>query len=335
MDVKAILDADLTTVAGWLRSGAMWWVDELRGLLPARLTRRSAAFAAWVVYDGPGKLRRHGEGSILPVLVAPELCLVRELDLPPLGEADLNRLVRLDADRIMPIPPERLILAVRADPAAPAPPGLRRVSVAALPRETAAALLAELAENGLQAASIGLADTDEPGVAAVDFTPALAEAGLIARPRVAAANWWALVVFLFALNVGLLVWRDAAQVQQLEELVESQTPAVNAARSIAKRIAATDRQAQELAGLRRRQDGLAVLAAATEALPAGAWVQRYAWDGSAIRLSGYKRAGVDVIGALRKSPRFADVRAANAEAVAEIPTGQPFDLTAVVKGAAR
>ena len=73
-------------LAGWLRSGLAWWVDELRGLLPARLTRRSAAFAAWAGYDGPGQLHRHGAGTALPVLVAPELCLVRELDLPPLGQ---------------------------------------------------------------------------------------------------------------------------------------------------------------------------------------------------------------------------------------------------------
>lgn len=331
MDVKAILDADLTTVAGWLRSGFAWWVDELRGLLPAGLTRRSAAFAAWADYAGPGQLHRHCNSTALPVLIAPGLCLVRELDLPPLGQADLDRLVRMDADRIMPIPPARLILAARADPAADAPPGLRRVTVGALPRETAEALLAELAGAGLQPTAIALADADHPGVAALDFTPALAAAGLIARPRAVAANWWALVGFLFVLNIGVLVWRDAERVRQIEELVDSQAPAVNAARAIAKRISATERQARELARLRQRQDGLAVLAAATEALPAGAWVQRYAWDGTTIRLSGYKRMGVDVVGALRKSPRFAAVRAANAEAVAELPTGQPFDLTAVVK----
>jgi hypothetical protein len=49
-----------------------------------------------------------------------------------------------------------------------------------------------------------------------------------------------------------------------------------------------------------------------------------------VRLSGYKRPGVDVIGALRKSPRLADVVAASAETVASLPTGEPFDITARV-----
>jgi hypothetical protein len=64
-------------------------------------------------------------------------------------------------------------------------------------------------------------------------------------------------------------------------------------------------------------------------------VQRFAWDGKVVRLSGYKRDGTDVIGALRKSPYFKDVRAANAEAMAEVPTGQPFDLSATVRQGAQ
>ena len=326
MELKSLLDADMATIAGWIRSGFAWWTDELRALLPARFTRRSAVFPAWFDYAGPGELVRRGEGSPQAVLIAPELCLVREVELPPLGQRDLERLVRLDADRIMPIPADRLVLAARADPAERS-----RVTVAALPLDSARALLDELAATGLQPGCIALASEAHEGVAAVDFTWALADAGLMARQRSAAAGWWALVAFLFVLNVGLLVWRDTQSVTRLQDLVDSQTPAVTSARTIAKRIAATERQALELANLRRRQDALAVLAAATAALPPGAWVQRYAWDGGTLRLSGYKRAGVDVVGALRKSPRLADVRAGNSGEVAEVQGGQPFDVTAVVR----
>jgi hypothetical protein len=328
MELKALLDADMATIAGWLRSGFAWWVDELRGMLPARFAVGGAAFAGWFDYAGQGQMVRAGEGAAQAVLIAPELCLVREIELPPLGQRDLERLVRLDADRIMPIPAERLVLAARADPAERS-----RVTVAALPLDTARALLEELDAHGLQPGCIALAIAAQPGVAAVDFTSALAEAGLVAKPRSAAAGWWALVAFLFALNLGVLVWRDAQSVSQLQDLVDSQAPAVNAARAIANRISATERQAQELAALRRKQDALTVLAAATMALPPGAWVQRYAWDGATLRLSGYKRAGVDVVGALRKSPRLADVRAGNSGEVAEVLTGQPFDVTAVVRDA--
>ncbi len=326
MDVKALLDADMATIAGWLRDGFAWWIEELRGLLPARFARRSAVFSGWLDYVGPGEMVRQGSGPPQAVLIAPELCLVREVELPPLGQRDLERLVRLDADRIMPIPAERLVLAVRADPAERS-----RVTVAALPLDSARALLAEVEALDLQPGCIALASAAQLGAADVDFTSALAAAGLVAPPRSAAAGWWALVAFMFALNLGLLVWRDTQSVTRLRDLVDSQTPAVNAARAIANRISATDRQAQELAALRRKQDALMVLASATAALPPGAWVQRYAWDGATLRLSGYKRSGVDVVGALRKSPRFADVRAGNSGEVAEVLTGQPFDVTAVVR----
>lgn len=327
MATNSILDADMATVTGWLRSGFAWWTEELRSIMPFAFAPREKAMNNYVHYREDGSLTVHGSGNVEGVLVDPALCLVRRITLPALGDADLARVVALDADRIMPIPADLLIIAARADPK-----DRTAVTVAGLRRDAVATMLDAVKANGLAMPHrIGLFDPAVPGRVAMDFSQACAEAGLIAPIRSVALGWWAIVAFLFALNIGLLIWRDAESVRSMEALVAAQAPAVNAARTITKRISNTQHTAQALATRRSRQNALAVMAAVTQALPERAWVQRYAWDGRVIRLSGYKREGTDVIGALRKSPYFKDVRAANADALAEVPTGQPFDLTATVR----
>jgi hypothetical protein len=327
MATNTILDADMATVGNWFRTGFAWWIHELQCILPRAFSRRENVANSFVRYCEDGMVKVLGAGGEGLALVDPSLCLVRKITLPELGEADLARVVALDADRIMPIPPSMLILAARANPK-----NRSDVTVAGLRRDTINTMLeAFKAERLAPPHRIGLFDPAEPGRMAADFTAACAEAGLIAPARAVALSWWTAVGFLFALNVGLLVWRDVESVRRMETLVSAQAPAVNTARAITKRISATQRSAEALANRRTQQNALAILAAVTAALPERAWVQRFSWDGRTVKLSGYKRAGVDVIGALRKSPLFADVRAANAEALAEVPTGQPFDLTATIK----
>ncbi len=175
-----------------------------------------------------------------------------------------------------------------------------------------------------------MADPDSPGRMAVDLTRAMRAVVPVAGQGDARSAWWAIAGFLFALNLGLLVWRDMQSVLQLERLLEQQAPAVDTARAITRRIAASNGRAIELVARRERYDPLDALAAATRALPAQAWVQRYAWDGKGVRISGYKARGTDVTGALRRSGRFAGVRLAGADSMAEVPAGQPFDVTATL-----
>lgn len=321
---NALLDADMATLGRWARSGWAWWTAELRALVPAALRRPARALDDFVAYRGGARIEAVGRGGDT-VLVDPGLCLVRGVDLPPLAEADLQRLVQLDADRIFPMPAARLVVAAQAGAGG-------SVQAVAMPRDEAEAMLAALAQAGVTPARYAVGAADGP--APIDLTRSLVEAGLVPPRRRVAAGWWALAAFLFALNLALLVWRDAQEVERLEALVAEQAPAVNAARSIANRIAGSQRQAAQLAERRRRQDAIGVLGAVTRALPAQAWVQRYAWDGRAIRLTGYKRDEADVIKALRGAG-FGDVRAASSVAIAEVPAGKPFDIGASVAAGGR
>lgn len=331
MAAGSILDADMATVSGWFRSGFAWWLEEMQTIMPFAFTKRDRAIGNYLYYQKDGTLASHGTGNPEAILVDPDMCLVREIVLPVLGDADLARVVALDADRIMPIPAEQLIVGAKADAK-----DRTCVTVAGLRKATVVTLLESAREAGFAPPQrIGLFDQASPGRMAIDFSQGCAAAGLTAAIRPVALTYWAIVAFLFALNIGALVWRDVESVRNFEALVAAQAPAVNAARTISKKISNTQKSAQILAERRANQNAFAVLAAVTQAMPERAWVQRFSWDGRSIRLSGYKREGTDVIGALRKSPYLRDVRAANAEAMAEVPTGQPFDLSATFYAGAK
>ncbi len=331
MAAGSILDADMATISGWFRSGFAWWLEEMRTIMPFAFAKSDRAIGSYLYYQKDGTLAPQGSGNPEAILVDPAMCLVREIVLPVLGDADLARVVALDADRIMPIPADQLIVGAKADAT-----DRTSVTVAGLRKETVVELLEKAREAGFATPErIGLFDPASPGRIAIDFSHGCAEAGLTAAIRPVALAWWAVVAFLFALNIGALVWRDVESVRNFEALVAAQAPAVNAARTISKRISNTQKSAQTLADRRANRNAFAVLATVTQAMPERAWVQRFSWDGRSIRLSGYKREGTDVIGALRKSPYLRDVRAANAEAMAEAPTGQPFDLSATFYAGAK
>jgi hypothetical protein len=321
---NSILDADMAMLAGWVRSGLSWWTGELRAMLPAWLRRSGRGFASVVHWRGAGEWDRSGRGMPV-VLVDPAQCLLRRITLPPLADGDLQRLVALDADRILPLPPVQLVIGAGADPA-----DRMQVTIAGLPRTAATQLAQDLAAADIAPSRVGVADPAEPDRMAVDLSRVIGEIVPLAGRDGARGAWWAIAGFLFAVNLGVLVWRDMQSVARLEELVGQQASAVNTARLITRRIGAASRTAGELAARRERHDPLDALAAVSRALPDNAWVQNLAWDGTMIRLSGYRAGNADVVGALRRSGRFTAVRLAGTEAMAEVPAGQPFDVSAQI-----
>jgi len=328
-----ILDADMTTLGRMIASGFRWWIDELAELVPERLRGRGGAARVWLHFDGHALTeRRAGQSAAvaatrattLPVRIARDLCLIRDLPLPAISARDLERMVLIDADRVMPMPPGAMIVAGRI---AATDPATRMITaeIAGLPVDRARTLVAALAAAQVTSSQIGLADDSPRGV---DFLSAFRAQGLLAPRSSAAAGWWAIVAFLFALNIGLLVWRDHQSVARLQQIVDGQQPAVLAARTISRRVAASERIAAQSVAARRRAAPLALLGQVSAAIPPGAWVQRLHWDGATVRIAGYKPRTADVLGALRRQPAFADVRNAAADTVGDVPAGQPFDITA-------
>ncbi|MBL7373439.1 hypothetical protein INQ23_29410, partial [Escherichia coli] len=76
---------------------------------------------------------------------------------------------------------------------------------------------------------------DESQPSPLDFAPALRSAGLLARRRSATPLLWGLVAVLLLFNITMAIWRDAARVAQLEQIVAEQQPAAGIAQAIARR----------------------------------------------------------------------------------------------------
>ena len=343
MSVNAILNADMATVRSWALGGLRWWISQLSELVPARWRIGGGAQGTLALFDGAGDLSylrggrpvpKPAQGDARVVLAIPEpMGLTRSLTVPRLGAADMRRLVELEIERLMPLPSDETLVAIQ--PLAQG--GVSAASsaaVAILPRELAARAISAAISAQLVPTRVMLLPASEGGIR-YDFTPVLREHGLLPTRSSPALFWWGLVGVAFLLNLVLLIVRDQQSVDRLAALVDAQAPAVTAARTIATRARQFELNADLLAAERGSHDVLGALGSVSAALPSGAWVQRYAWSGRSVRLTGYKRQGVDVLAALRHDPRFANVRSANSDVIAEIPAGQPFDITATLKGAAR
>ncbi|WP_375287653.1 hypothetical protein, partial [Sphingomonas sp.] len=260
-------------------------------------------------------------GQAVAIALDPALALVRTVERPAMGERDLDRLLAFDAERIMPLPAEAMVVASHIDRREGS---AMQIAVAALPLARAEALATAVTAASVRPARVLL----ERPEGAIDFLPALRRAGFFAQNRSAARGWWAAVAFLFALNLAMIVWRDVARTDRLEETVAQQQPAVAIARAMANRVRGGQRVARVSLARRAAFDPLGVLARVSTALPAGAWVQRYNWYGDTLKIAGYRPRNANVVTALRAAPGFVEVRNTSSDTVAEIPAGQPFDVTA-------
>jgi Tfp pilus assembly protein PilN len=327
MSSASILDADMTTVLGWARGGLDWWLQELRGLLPARLEGFGSRPLDVAHYaDGRFSFSRRGAplardpGPVALALPA-EAALQRAIALPALGSADLQRLVDIEAERLLPFAPGTAVIAFEADAVRD---GGQKVALAGLPLAIAQTTLDAATDAGLDVRRFGLADGDR---VRFDFLPALNAAGLAARRR-ARLVWWGIAALALAAVVAVFIVRDVQNLAETRTLVESHGQTAATARLLRTRVVAEDSRRRDLLARREQREPLAVLAAVTRALPDSVWIQRFSFDGRDLRLGGFKPPSVDVVALLRKVPLFTGVRNTAVEAP---PTGtalQPFEVTA-------
>ncbi len=315
-----------------------WW---LAALLPAEARRaltRGPALTAEVRPGGFRLARRGTEVAVAPrgqkvtLLLPRDRLLIREVPAAALPEADLRRMLALDIDRLTPFRADEVLVAVAFPP--PAPTGKRLAYVAAVPRTVAAVALGEANAVGLKPLAIGV----EGAAAAAmdfDFMPAARAAG-IAPPRRGSAWLWAVAGVLMLVNLGVAIELDTAATDQLAGQVEAQRVLLAPVIAARARVQAEDK-ARRLQIARARAEPLRILDAVTRALPDGAWVERFAWDGRSLRLSGARQDGVDVVADLRRVPGFAHVRDLATDAPLSSAAGQRFDVAVdlAVPGAAR
>ncbi|WP_133251534.1 PilN domain-containing protein [Zavarzinia aquatilis] len=296
MDIKALLNTDMTTLVRGLKRGLDWWAGELSALVPARfrarLTRPRLVVAIErgepVFYrSGTGSWRRvdkPGRAAVRAALVvAPEAVLTGDFDYPVPSPGELRRMLTLDLDRLTPFAAADAVFdaEVAADPAEKG--ATRRITLAVMRREDLARDLALLAGKGIHPASAGLADG--AGTLRFDFTRDLDGAVQARGGRLGMALRIALPVLLLA-NLGLLVLRDDFATVSLREAVEGQRLQVQRIEQLRRQVDREEARRRDLLDLARRQAPLPVLDAVTRALPDDAHATRFDWNGAELRLAG-------------------------------------------------
>jgi hypothetical protein len=327
MSKSSILDADMQTLAGWIGQGWRWWLGEMAQMVPAALRHRARGqIAHYRPQTGEILLSYDPQGGYpdtrgaISLILPPELCLTRSLQRPLMSQRDLEGMVALEAGQILPMAAGDAVLAARI---AQRDEAHRRMQcgVVALPLSAARDLGAAL--QRLERPCLAVYAGHDSGV---DLLPALRRAGLVGGGSDHAAQIWLIVGFLFALNIGLLVWRDHAATQKLADIVAQQQPAVNAARRIEARISQIDALAASAQAQRQNAEPLAALSHISAALPAGVWLQRYGWQGDGLRISGFRPAQADITAALRRAG-FSVTRYSESAATGPSTLGQAFEVT--------
>jgi general secretion pathway protein L len=334
MNGAGILNADMATLRSLIATGLRWWWDELAAIVPRRWRDGRSGRQALYVYDpelgtlepipatssaGP---RSHAPAVV--VVLPAELTLIRQIDYPAVSERDLARLIDLDRDRVMPQGAEALLAArvLARDQLS----GRMQVEVAGLPLDRARALAMALQAAPREPVRLLASAPCVADLPPIDLLPALRRAGLIGTTARSAMLLWLVVGFLFLLNIGLLVWRDSAALDNLAATIDQQQPAVSVAHRIIARMRSEDRIAQQTVATRRSREPVAMMARLDQALPAGTWIQRLSWSGDAIQLAGYHPPRSDVSGALRHAG-LAVVRYGDGSEEAPTPLGEPFEVT--------
>lgn len=327
MKAGELLNADMATIGRLLGDGWRWWIDELASLVPARARRLFAGRAlprAVQLADGRFSVDAPARAAPLPVelLLTPRALLTRTEVLPRMSGRDARALLLNDIDRLTPYPAEQVfgdvVLAERND-------GGIDATLAVLPRTAAVTALAAARAQGLAPQRLRIS-----GHEAFDFAPAMRAAGLEIGTAPRPAWLWPLVAMLALANVGALVWRDVRHTQAMRDVRTEMQAQVDLVTAVRSRVEAE--QARRAALIRARSEGdpLRLLDAVSQTLPDGAWVQRYSATPRTLRLAGFASPGLDVRGALRRTPGTARWRSSNAELSSASETAQPFDLQADV-----
>lgn len=338
MKLNNLLNSDMKTIVGEANRAFLWWVEELRSLVPPRMRDWRSTKSPILFFDTIGRFTEsdgapatNGSPSNATIVVCDQAVLQREVIAPAMSRSDLAQMLSLNCERYFPLPGASLILAQSTD-SIRTENGVAKIGIAALPLVHADALAAALKAAAITPRSVRIGNRDLNADPRFDFLSGMRAAGLLPPRSRRRAIWWTVVAAFALLNLVTLILRDAAENERLQALVDAQRPAVTVAQRMTSQMRSVGTVAQRVAARRAQREPLGALAATTIALPDGAWVQRYAWDGASVRLTGYRMRDADVAAALRRSDRFANVKTAQTDSMGETVTGQPFDLTAEIRG---
>lgn len=340
MNIKDILNADLPTVVRWARRGFSWWVEELSHVLPvswrkhfsaqrevvAEFTERGVTFRGRSGHVIEPSVLSTRDRANVQIVVPLQRVLTRVLEFPLLPMNDIRRMVALDVDRLTPFRQGTAYFdteLIRRD----ADKGRQQILLGVLPKEAAGDFLSRAEELGVIPVAFGVSGGAGSNTH-FDFLPALRAEGGVLGARARLPYWWIAVAFLMVLNVALLSYRDSADVDSLQQIVDSQAGPVAVAMRLRTKVEAEAARRAALVEHLKKSSPLHVIDAVTKALPLNAWTQTFEWNGQTVHLVGYSNGPADLLRALESSPSLHNARTTSQEPAIRQATMQPFDVSA-------
>jgi general secretion pathway protein L len=292
-----------------------WWFDQLAGLAPSFLAspRHGSRAATIVTADGDGvRVAVRSRKTIsnigdldaaaalgrarLPAaaIVQPHAqdVLRKHVTLPAAAAGHLRRLLSFELERETPFSADEVYwdFAVMHR----SPDGTRLdVEIALVPRDRLAPILAQARSAGLRPTAIELPFASRaPHLVSLNDTPLTDADPWLPRLAGAAAA--------LALAAAIMPW--VAQQYALSAAEER----LAVAHTSALQVAALREQVDRLGGRSSSASGgvLAALAATTDALPDGSYLQALSLHGNRLVLSGYSARAADLIGRFAQAPAF-------------------------------
>jgi general secretion pathway protein L len=332
MDVKGLLNTDVSTLFHGGQRLWNWWLGELRAMLPGSVqsgpkARLIAEFQGDTILfreyrrNSTVALPRRGViEHLLPqsaFALPSSSVLVRDVDYPALPLADLRRITALDMDRLTPFCNEDVVFDLEVRPGQN---GQRKVRIGIVRRHIIDDVLARLWLFGAEPLSVGLVDRQD-GALHFDFLKAAQLRG--SRPLLGLwpAYWWFAAILLFVVNVALLVAKDTYSLDGLRSAVDEQHSAVVMANSLRRRVEEETGRRKVVQESLMGASPLAILDAVTKTLPDGAWVQRFEWNGKQVKIVGHAPPDQNIAGLMKASSFLR--RANHAGASEEKVLGKP------------
>jgi general secretion pathway protein L len=345
MKTADILNADMTTLGGWIKSGWQWWLAELQAMIPDKwqylLIQQSRVIA---VRSPNGLYQFYKNGRLLdhlpvrehqPVTLAlpASQILMRSLSLPKLPPKDLRALVALDMDRLTPFSADDVLFDLHLlDNSLDA--RKQSVLLAIVPKVAANTALDRARASGLSPQSLKISGKATGDVLPFNFLrygtgDSRSPAGITSRQF-----WWATAMILLISNIGFAILKDINETSTLQAQVELQSQAARITQMLQRRVTVEHRRRELIVEQLSNNNILAVLENLSLRLPSGAWVQRLSLKDGRIRLIGFGKNKIDVLAALRRSPFLANVQSTSTDVPTALSTGQqPFDVSATLRPA--
>jgi general secretion pathway protein L len=297
----------------------VWWVRQIKSLIPAAWRGTGGEDAVIVRIDRLDEVPERSEGAILlrrrgaetfaaplrfsgadfagapnlatALRLPPGTVLRREVRLPAAAERDLKRVLGFEMDRLTPFTPDEIfwgVGGVRREA-----PGAIKLSLLITLRAPLENLLAALARGKLRPGYV------EDAGGRIALSP-----GLAPRKKGFYAALYGLCAVLAVACIAVPVIRQQAALDAAQARIDALAPAAHEAMRLRQRLAIAASGQEAVAAAQASGDALQILAALTAALPDDTYITDFTLKSGELTFDGESANAARLIALLAAVPKF-------------------------------